>query len=451
MPARDSDLKKKTDTQSRVSPKRGRRRNAPKSRIQAPLFPSPRDESVFRRAIEDSIISGIATFDAEGRQTYANEAFCKMVGRSPKELLGKEPPFVYWPGEKRESIPRAFRKILDGGKPRGSLELRFQRQNGEQFDVLILYSALTDEQGHRKGWVISASDFTQQRRAEEQLRRVNIELEERVRWRTASLESTSRKLEKKVAEHKEMEERIAHLASFPELNPNPVVEIDSSGQVYYQNPAAQSLFPELSIQGSRHPFLAGVAALIALPQNQKDISLVREQKVGTSWYHQSFHFSSVWNRIRIYGFDITDQKKAEEAIKESERKFRELFEGSRDGYVRVDMEGRIQECNTAYRTMLGYTAEELKKLTYVDLTPQKWHGPEAEIVKNEILLKGYSGVYEKEYIKKDGTIFPVSLRTYLIKDGDGNLQGMWAFVRDITERKRLEKELRRSRDELEKG
>ena len=450
MPKRDADPKKTRDLHRRVSPKRGTRRNAVKLGMQTSLFPSPREESVFRRAIEESIISGIAAFDTEGRQTYGNEAFCKMVGWSPDELLGKEPPFVYWPREEKKSIQRAFRKILEGKKPRGSMEVRFQRRNGERFDALVLYSALTDEQGTRKGWVISASDFTQQKRAEEEMRRVNVELEERVRWRTAGLESTTRKLEEKAAEHKEMEERIAHLASFPELNPNPVVEIDCTGQVVYQNRAAQGLFPDLSLQGPRHPFLAGVAALIAAPQSQKDISLVREQKVGTSWYHQSIHYSSVWNRIRIYAFDITEGKKAEEAIRESERKFRELFEGSRDGYVHVDMDGNVLEFNTSFKKMLGYEEEELKRISYQGLTPQKWQEMEADIIKNQVHLHGYSKVYEKEYRRKDGTIFPISLRTYLLRDAKGNPQGMWAFVRDITERKRMEEELRRSRAEMEK-
>jgi len=281
-------------------------------------------------------------------------------------------------------------------------------------------------------------------------RRAKAPMREQVRPRTAKRESAVRELETQAAKAKEPEKGIAHPASFPELNPNPLVEIDLNGRVYYQNPAARRLFPDLSIQGASHPYLAGVAALIAAHQNQMDIFLAREQEVGPFWYHQSIHFFSQWKRIRIYGFNITEKKKAEDAIRESERKFRELFEGSRDGYVRVDMGGKIQECNTAYRTMLGYTAEELNKLTYVDLTPQKWHGPEAEIVKNAILVKGYSGVYEKEYIRKDGTIFPVSLRTYLIKDPDGNPRGMWAFVRDITERRRMEEELRRSRDEMEK-
>ena len=102
----------------------------------------------------------------------------------------------------------------------------------------------------------------------------------------------------------------------------------------------------------------------------------------------------------------------------------------------VDMAGRITEFNPAYQALLGYTAEELRQKTYVDLTPQKWHAIEARIVTEQISRAGYSEVYEKEYRRKDGTIFPVELRTFLIRDANGQPAAMWAIVRDITERKR---------------
>ena len=143
--------------------------------------------------------------------------------------------------------------------------------------------------------------------------------------------------------------------------------------------------------------------------------------------------------------DTTERKKVEEKLKESEKKYRELYEGSRDGFVRTNMDGNIKEFNQAYKDMLGYSEEELMRLTYKDLTPPNWHSMEAEIVKDQILTKGYSGVYEKEYINKNGTIFPVSIRVYLIKDANGNPSGMWAFVRDITERKRVEVAIRESK------
>lgn len=147
--------------------------------------------------------------------------------------------------------------------------------------------------------------------------------------------------------------------------------------------------------------------------------------------------------------ESSKQRRAEDRIKESEKKYRELYEGSHDGFVIVDMEGHIKEFNRTYAEMLGYSEDELMRLTYIDLTPKKWHPMEAKIVEEQILQRGYSNLYEKEYIKKDGTIFPISLRTYLIRNPNGNPSGMWAFVRDITEHKRMEEELRKSRDDLE--
>jgi light-regulated signal transduction histidine kinase (bacteriophytochrome) len=74
---------------------------------------------------------------------------------------------------------------------------------------------------------------------------------------------------------------------------------------------------------------------------------------------------------------------------------------------------------------------------------------EADIVANQILPRGYSDVYEKEYQRKDGAIIPVELRTFLLRDEAGNPANMWALVRDISERKRAEVELKRSNAELE--
>jgi PAS domain S-box-containing protein len=69
-------------------------------------------------------------------------------------------------------------------------------------------------------------------------------------------------------------------------------------------------------------------------------------------------------------------------------------------------------------------------------------------VEEEIVKKGYCGIYEKEYRRKDGTIVPIELRTYLIRDTSGQPAGMWGLVRDITERKQAEEELSRSEDQL---
>jgi PAS domain S-box-containing protein len=115
----------------------------------------------------------------------------------------------------------------------------------------------------------------------------------------------------------------------------------------------------------------------------------------------------------------------------------------------VDMKGDILECNQAYLDMLGYTKDEVTKLTYQQLTPIKWYEMEAEVVTRQIIKRGYSDEYEKEYIRKDGTVFPITLRVWLVKDEQGTPVGMWGIIRDITERKQAEESIKNLNKELE--
>jgi PAS domain S-box-containing protein len=135
--------------------------------------------------------------------------------------------------------------------------------------------------------------------------------------------------------------------------------------------------------------------------------------------------------------DITDKKLAEKALSESEGKYRSLYESMTDAFVTVDIKGHLKEWNKAFEDMIGYSGEELRRMSYRDLTPQKWHSFEENIVKNQVLTRGSSDVYEKEYRRKDGTIFPVELRTFLIRDSSGKPSVMWAIVRDISDRERV--------------
>jgi PAS domain S-box-containing protein len=146
--------------------------------------------------------------------------------------------------------------------------------------------------------------------------------------------------------------------------------------------------------------------------------------------------------------ELAEREQAEEAVRQSEKKYRTLYETMRDAFVSTDMAGHILEFNTAYRDMLGYSEGELLKLTYQDITPSQWHALEARIVEEQILARGYSDVYEKEYRKKDGAVFPVELRTVLTRDEAGQPAGMWAIVRDITERRQAEEKIRRRNREL---
>jgi PAS domain S-box-containing protein len=123
-------------------------------------------ESAFRRAIENSVPSGISAVDLDGRQTYVNPAFCAMVGWSQSELVGAHPPFQYWPSEETEIITGALSKVIAGNAPHGGLELNFRRRSGERFQVLLQVTPLRDSFGNLTGWVSSASDITERKRAE---------------------------------------------------------------------------------------------------------------------------------------------------------------------------------------------------------------------------------------------------------------------------------------------
>lgn len=143
-------------------------------------------------------------------------------------------------------------------------------------------------------------------------------------------------------------------------------------------------------------------------------------------------------------FPRLERARAEEALRQSETRYRLLHENLRDAFVQVDMDGHIRDCNDLYCQMLGYSREELSSLTYHELTPERWHALEAAIVNDQVITRGFSDVYEKEYRRKNGTIFPVELRTILSRDTSGRPNGMWAIIREISDRKHAEEALRES-------
>lgn len=138
--------------------------------------------------------------------------------------------------------------------------------------------------------------------------------------------------------------------------------------------------------------------------------------------------------------EIRGRKIAQKQLQESEQRYRELFEGSVDGIVLRDGQGKIIDCNASYQKMLGYSLEEIKSLTCHELTPAKWQEWEAEIIASQVLVRGYSDTYEKEYRRKDGTIFPVEITAYCHRNEAGRPEMMWAVVRDISNKKRAEVE-----------
>ena len=125
----------------------------------------------FRKAMEDSLVTGLRARDLEGRITYVNPAFCAMVGFSAEELLATSAP-PYWPPEHAGTYAERQRAWLQGeGRPlaeaREGYETVFMRRNGERFPVMIYEAPLVDGQGRHSGWMSAVLDVSAQRRIEE--------------------------------------------------------------------------------------------------------------------------------------------------------------------------------------------------------------------------------------------------------------------------------------------
>ena len=118
-----------------------------------------------------------------------------------------------------------------------------------------------------------------------------------------------------IAERKKAEEEITRLASFPTLNPNPIVEMNFEGKIEYINPAAKAMFADLETLGLNHPFFASWKSVTKVFTEKTANTFACEVKVGDDWYLQSYSNVPNAQRIRVYAINITERKKAEEAIK----------------------------------------------------------------------------------------------------------------------------------------
>jgi len=146
----------------------------------------------FRKAMEDSLVTGLRARDLNGRITHVNPAFCEMVGFSQAELMGPATP-PYWPPElaaeygRRQSVRLGGLPVVPGRsvrEARAGFETIFMRRSGERFPVLIFEAPLVDGQGRHAGWMSSVLDVSAQRRVEELSRQQQERLQATARLAT---------------------------------------------------------------------------------------------------------------------------------------------------------------------------------------------------------------------------------------------------------------------------
>ncbi len=167
----------------------------------------------------------------------------------------------------------------------------------------------------------------------------------------------------------QQDSEIAKLASFPELSPNPIIELDWNGNITYLNPSAVNKFPELknNAELNSHPLLLGLIENISTHGKNNKL-FVREIQIKDQIFEQYLHYLSDKRLIRSYIFDFTKRKALENQLEESQQRYRAFISQTKEGVFLVDANTKkILEANNALADLLGYSLEEVYSLKLYDL------------------------------------------------------------------------------------
>ncbi len=306
-------------------------------------------------------------------------------------------------------------------------------------------------------FAVLRTDITELKHTEEALKDTRDNLEEKVEERTAELKKAYESL-------KESEEKYKQ---FFEASPNFTVHVGLNGKIIDANRAALEIlskskeeligtnFTEIDMLFKEDipihvkNFLKLLVGTHVRPYETRIKGKNGEVRWGET-YPIILRKYKIPNSILVISHDITDRKRAEEQLKESEEKFRLIFDEAEDSIVLNEMKenglpGKIIEANEATTKRLGYTKEEL-----LNMTPQDIVAPEmrAEMRKNaeEIRNKGYA-IFENIHMAKDGRRIPVEVNNHIMEFKGKKIA--LTVVRDITERKKAEEQLKETIEELE--
>jgi formate hydrogenlyase transcriptional activator len=190
---------------------------------------------------------------------------------------------------------------------------------------------------------------------------------------------------------------------------------------------------------------------------QKNESVHRDDEIywrkdGTSfpvefWSHIVVREGKTLGAVITF-IDITERKEAEAALRKSEERWRSVYENSAIGVALTDLNGRFLAVNRAYEKMLGYSEEELRQLTFIEITEEDYRDSNWELVSELLEGKRQQFQVEKQYRRKDGNMLWVSNNVSLVPGTESMPRFIMALSEDITERKQAEEALRKSEDEL---
>jgi len=252
-----------------------------------------------------------------------------------------------------------------------------------------------------------------------------------------------------ITERKQVEDRLAYLASFPERNPNPIVEVDQEGKVHYSNPAASKLFPDLIAQGPAHPWLTDLDSIFRQFHLDHTEIITRDVCMGDRFYQQTLNYIRPDHLIRIYGLEITKRKKAEAALQESEQLLSRAQEISHLGSWELDLvKNRITWSDETYR-IFGYQPQEFAATYEAFLDAVHPDDRAAVDAAYSGSIRDGRDFYEVEHrlVKRStGEVRIVHEKCVHFRDESGNVIRSEGMVHDITEQKKSEEALRLSEE-----
>ena len=406
----------------------------------------------------------ITVLDASGTIIYVSPAVERMTGYKPEERVGTNAFDSVHPDD-RERASGIFTEILKTPGIHLPLEFRVQHRDGSWRYLEHTVNNLLDDPA-MGAVVINSRDITERKRAEAEIRRLNEDLEARVAERTIQLESALAELEQRERRLLESERQLRQLF---ENSADALFVHDDHGRFVDCNAQAcralgytREELLELSVADLATHLISeeerrekkgrtlwerarrgAPGRMVGFEENElrrKDgTTFPVEVGVGALEYKgRRLIFASVR--------DTTERKLAEAALKESERRYRAVVEQAAEGILLVDVDTkRVLETNAAYQDLLGYSTEEALRLSLYELVPYSREDMDCYV--ERVLESGSYVSGQRCHLRKDGSLVDVEVSANVVYYGGREIICM--VVRDITERKRAEEDLRRLNEELE--
>lgn len=397
-------------------------------RFQALFKGLPLCAVVFQKTGDDFVI----TEYNQAAVTFTKGAMLNYVGKTARELYSSRP-----------DVLEKFSCAFEGRTTvQHSTDYRLL-STGEAKSLIMTFTYVPPDLV-----LLINEDVTDRMQADEKIRLLNAELRTRVEERTTQLQSANLKLQDENVERQQMEQESAWLATFPKLNPIPIIEVDLEGSIHFRNPAAERELPDLQSQGLAHPWLAGWESVgLAFRDRQRD-SILREVNVGGTWYLQSISYVPESQRIRIYGVNITELKRLEEQLRQRAEEVEKVM----DLVPIAIWVGHDPLCQniTGNRTANEfYEAEEGENVS-ANVTPVRRFFRDGRELAPEELPMQYSAVHNVEVRDTEfEALMPSGKRRLLwgyaipLHHADGQVRGSVGSFMDVTERKRAEEERER--------